>query len=50
MEQIFDLLMLSKKFKLTGRYIGIALGKNKLPESPTEAYRIFERELWQSEL
>lgn len=49
MEQILDLLLMAKKFKLNGRYIGIALGKYKLPETPKEAYKIFERELWQKE-
>jgi len=49
MEQILDLLLIAKKFKLNGRYISIALGKHKLPETPKEAYKIFKRELWQKE-
>jgi len=44
-EAIINLLAIVKKEKATGRYIDIALGKNKYPESFKEAYIQFKREI-----
>ena len=46
-QTITELLSIIKKHKVSGRYIDIALGKNKYPESMKEAYNQFKKELWQ---
>ena len=46
MLDLIELLEIAKKEKLGGRYIDIALGKYKFPESIKEAYIIFNRRLW----
>jgi len=46
-QSITNLLALIKKEKVTGRYIDIALGKNKLPETIKEGYELLKKELWQ---
>lgn len=46
MRDLVELLEIVKKEKLGGRYIDVALGKYKLPESIKEAYIIFNRRLW----
>tara|TARA_S200002703_G_scaffold152970_1_gene153965 strand:+ start:357 stop:512 length:156 start_codon:yes stop_codon:yes gene_type:complete len=46
-ENILNLLEIAKQNKQTGKYTAIALGKNKYPESVSEAYNIFKQELWQ---
>jgi hypothetical protein len=46
-QTITELLSIIKKHKVTGRYIDIALGKNKYPETMKEAYNQFKKELWQ---
>ena len=46
-QAITELLSIIKKHKVSGRYIDIALGKNKYPESIKEAYNQFKKELWQ---
>ena len=43
---ITNLLALIKKEKKSGRYIDIALGKNKLPETIKEGYELLKKELW----
>ena len=45
-QTITNLLSIIKKHKVSGRYIDIALGKNKYPESMKEAYNQFKKELW----
>ena len=45
-QTITELLLIIKKHKVSGRYIDIALGKNKYPESMKEAYNQFKKELW----
>jgi|TARA_R100000479_G_C6318128_1_gene176670 hypothetical protein len=47
MKDLIELLEIAKKEELSGRYIEVALGKYKLPESVNEAYLIFKRKLWQ---
>ncbi len=42
---ILDLLEFAKNEKWTGRYMDIAMGKNKYPESIKEAYQQFKKEL-----
>jgi len=44
-ETITNLLAIVKKQKLKGRYIDIALGKNKYPETLKEAYIQFKRQI-----
>lgn len=46
-QTITNLLAIIKKNKVTGRYIDIALGKNKYPETVDEAFNQFKKELWQ---
>ena len=46
MQTIIELLSIIKKHKVSGRYIDIALGKNKYPETVKEAYKQFKKELW----
>lgn len=44
-QNILDLLDFARSEKWKGKYIDIALGKNKYPESIKEAYNLFRREL-----
>lgn len=46
-DNILQLLEIAKSEKATGKYIDIALGKNKYPESVKEAYKQFKKQLWQ---
>jgi hypothetical protein len=46
-QTITNLLAIIKKHKVSGRYIDIALGKNKLPETIREGYELLKKELWQ---
>lgn len=46
-QSITNLLTLIKKEKHSGRYIDIALGKNKLPETIKEGFELLKKELWQ---
>ena len=43
-----EMLKLIKKNKVKSRYIGIALGDNKYPQTYKEAYKLFKRKLWQN--
>jgi len=43
---ILDLLEVAKKNKQSGRYISIALGKNKFPDSIKETKKLLSRKLW----
>jgi len=45
-ESITNLLKLIKKEKQSGRYIDVALGKNKLPETIKEGFELLKKELW----
>jgi len=47
MENILNLLAIAKEEKARGKYIDIALGKNKLPESIKEGLNQYKRGLWQ---
>tara|TARA_R100000935_G_C2830831_1_gene164960 strand:- start:406 stop:558 length:153 start_codon:yes stop_codon:yes gene_type:complete len=47
LDNILQLLEIAKSEKATGKYINIALGKNKYPKSIKEAYKQFKKELWQ---
>jgi len=40
---ILELLRLVKEENITGEYIDIALGKNKMPETIKEAYEQFKK-------
>jgi len=44
-QNILDLLEFARNEKWKGKYIDIALGKNKYPESIKEAYQQFRKEL-----
>tara|TARA_R110000850_G_scaffold115409_2_gene230855 strand:- start:1509 stop:1688 length:180 start_codon:yes stop_codon:yes gene_type:complete len=44
-ENILNLLEFARNEKWTGQYTDIALGKNKYPESISEAYKQFRKEL-----
>jgi len=44
-QNILDLLEFAREEKWKGKYIDIALGKNKYPESIKEAYKQFRQ--WQ---
>ena len=44
---ILNLLEIAKQEKEIGEYTAIALGKYKYPETITEAYKQFKREIWQ---
>ncbi len=44
-QNILNLLEIAKAEKWKGKYIDIALGKNKYPESIKEAYQQFRKEL-----
>jgi|TARA_R110002020_G_scaffold3453_5_gene15366 hypothetical protein len=46
-QTITNLLSIIKKHKVSGRYIDIALGKNKLPETIKEGFELLKKELWQ---
>jgi|TARA_A100001391_G_C5039526_1_gene270491 hypothetical protein len=46
-ENIITLLKIIKKENISARYIDIALGKNKLPETLKEGYELLKREIWQ---
>tara|TARA_R100001463_G_scaffold6764_7_gene21958 strand:+ start:359 stop:508 length:150 start_codon:yes stop_codon:yes gene_type:complete len=46
-DNILQLLEIAKSENAQGKYIDVALGKNKLPESLKEAYKQFKRGLWQ---
>tara|TARA_R100000541_G_scaffold33168_2_gene41809 strand:+ start:556 stop:708 length:153 start_codon:yes stop_codon:yes gene_type:complete len=46
-QSITNLLGLIKKEKISGRYIDVALGKNKLPETIKEGFELLKKELWQ---
>jgi hypothetical protein len=46
-QSITNLLSLIKKQKVRGRYIDIALGENKLPETIKEGYELLKKQLWQ---
>jgi|TARA_R110002012_G_scaffold293789_3_gene489602 hypothetical protein len=46
-DNILQLLEIARSEKATGKYIDIALGKNKYPESIKEAYKQFKQQLWQ---
>ena len=46
-QNIITLLQIIKKQNVTGRYIDVALGKNKLPETIKEGYELLKKELWQ---
>ena len=48
-DYIFELLQLASKNKVTGRYIDIALGKNKYPKNIREGVKLFNRQLWKKE-
>lgn len=43
---LLELLEVIKKNKVTGRYIGIALGDLKYPQTYREGYKLFKRKLW----
>lgn len=45
-ENILDLLKMCKDQKINGKYIDIALGKNKFPETAKEGYAMLKKELW----
>ena len=45
---VLELLELSKKNKESGRYISIALGENKFPESVSEGTKLLRRRLWKN--
>jgi hypothetical protein len=47
LDNILQLLEIAKSEKTTGKYIDIALGENKYPESIKEAYKQFKKQLWQ---
>ena len=40
---VLELLRLAKKEGISGKYIDIALGKNKMPETIKEAYEQFKK-------
>ena len=40
---VLELLRLAKQEKISGKYIDIALGKNKMPETIKEAYEQFKK-------
>ena len=40
---VLELLRLAKQEKICGKYIDIALGKNKMPETIKEAYEQFKK-------
>jgi len=44
-ENILNLLAIAKEQNARGKYVDIALGKNKYPESVREAYQQFKKEL-----
>ena len=44
-QNILDLLEFARNEKWKGKYIDIAMGKNKYPQSIKEAYNLFRREL-----
>lgn len=44
---ILQLLEIAKRENEIGEYTAIALGKYKYPETITEAYRQFKRQIWQ---
>ena len=46
-DNILQLLQIAISEKIKGKYIDIALGKNKLPESLKEAYKQYKLGLWQ---
>jgi len=47
MESILRLLEAAKENAFGGRYIDIALGKYKFPETAAEGYELLKKELWQ---
>tara|TARA_R100000278_G_C5376663_1_gene130961 strand:- start:192 stop:347 length:156 start_codon:yes stop_codon:yes gene_type:complete len=47
-EVILELLELAKKNKESGRYISVALGGNKFPESVSEGTKLLRRKLWKN--
>tara|TARA_R110000796_G_scaffold215337_1_gene331327 strand:- start:237 stop:389 length:153 start_codon:yes stop_codon:yes gene_type:complete len=46
MEDLLEMLETIKKNKVTGRYIGIALGDHKYPHTYKEGVKLLRRTLW----
>ncbi len=46
MKSIMDMLVIAKKEKLRGKYINVALGKNKIPESFKEVFKLTLLKKW----
>ncbi len=45
-EDLLELLDSIKKKKVSGRYIGIALGEYKYPHTYSEGIKLLRRQLW----
>ena len=46
---LLELLEINKKIKTKSRYIVMALGDNKYPQTYREAIKLFRRHLWRQE-
>ena len=46
---LLEMLEVIKKNKVTGRYIGIALGDLKYPHTYVEGIKLLRRKLWKKE-
>ena len=44
---LMDMLVIAKKEKLRGKYINVALGKNKIPESFKDVFKLTLLRKWQ---
>lgn len=48
-QNILELLEVAKKNRQTGRYIDVALGKYKYPQTFAEGVKLLRRKLWKND-